>query len=85
MYDNIILNKKIKGVEMKFNAKRFIKDIGGVKVVAEALNKPRTAPYRMINTRYMTSWHFEKLKDVNPDVCIDDYFEDDHGKRKRKV
>ena len=78
MYDNINLTKKIKGVEMKFNAKRFIKDIGGVKVVAEALNKPRTAPYRMINTRYMRSWHFENIIDVNHDVFIFDYFEDDH-------
>ena len=86
MYDNMKSTIILTGVEMKFNSKKFIEDAGGVRKIAEVLRKPRTAPYRMINTRYMTSWHFEKIKEVNPDICIDDYFEDDtNAKRKRKV
>lgn len=62
---------------MKFNAKKFINDCGGVNEVASRLSKSRTAPYRMMTTRYMTTWHFETLLDANPSVNINDYFEQD--------
>jgi len=63
---------------MKFNAKKFISDCGGVNEVARQLGKSRTAPYRMMSTRYMTTWHFETLKNSNPTLNIDDYFESEN-------
>ena len=62
----------------KFNAKRFISDCGGPNEVEKLLGKPRTAPYRMMNTRYMTTRHFEEIKNaVKGPLNIDDYFEQD--------
>ena len=61
---------------MQFNAKQLIDDCGGVRAVAEALGKHRTAPYRMMKTRHMTTWQLEILKYQNPDINLDDYFED---------
>ena len=69
---------------MRFNAKKLIDDCGGVREVAELLGKPRTAPYRMMSTRYMTTWHFEELKKANPSLNIDDYFEDNNEPETEK-
>lgn len=60
---------------LKFNAKKFINDCGGVNEVANLLGKSRTAPYRMMSTRYMTTWHFEQIISNKPSIKIDDYFE----------
>jgi|TARA_R100001086_G_C11761117_1_gene238153 predicted DNA-binding transcriptional regulator AlpA len=72
---------------MKFNAKKFIQDCGGVKEVSKLLGKTRTAPYRMISTGYMTTWHFEKIKIKKPNIKIDDYFESElkDGNKKRRI
>lgn len=68
----------------KFNARKFIEDCGGPNQIAHVLGKPRTAPYRMMNTRYMTTIHFEKLKDASNNLKIDDYFEQDGKNDKPK-
>ena len=70
---------------MRFNAKKLIDDCGGVREVAELLGKPRTAPYRMMSTRYMTTWHFEELKKANPSLNIDHYFEDNNEPETERV
>ena len=66
---------------MQFNAKQLIDDCGGVRAVAEALGKHRTAPYRMMKTRHMTTWQLEILKYQNPDINLDDYFEETNDSR----
>ena len=68
---------------MHFNAKKLIEDFGGVRKVAEVLGKYRTAPYRMMQTRYMTTWHFEQLKKAQPSINLDNYFEDKHNDDKK--
>ena len=70
---------------MRFNAKQFIHDCGGVRVVAEALGKHRTAPYRMMKTRHMTTWQLEILKNQNPDIDLNQYFEDDNDNRETQT
>lgn len=60
----------------RFNVKRFIADCGGVRVVAEKLEKTRTAPYRMINKRLMNTQQIERLLDHHPDINLHAYFED---------
>lgn len=60
---------------MRFNAKGLIDDCGGVRVVAEALGKHRTAPYRMMKTRHMTTWQLEVLKHRYPNLDLNKYFE----------
>ena len=64
-------------------AKKLIEDFGGVRKVAEVLGKSRTAPYRMMQTRYMTTWHFEQLKKAQPSINLDNYFEDKHNDDKK--
>ena len=68
---------------MQFNAKKFIEDFGGVRKVAEVLGKSRTAPYRMMQTRYMTTWHFEQLKQADPSINLDNYFKDNNNDDKK--
>ena len=68
---------------MQFNAKKLIEDFGGVRKVAEVLGKSRTAPYRMMQTRYMTTWHFEQLKQADPSINLDNYFKDNNNDDKK--
>jgi len=70
---------------MRFNAKKFIADCGGVRKVAKILDKSRTAPYRMMQTGYMTSWHFEKIKSAVPNINIDNYFEGKNDRLKKRT
>jgi len=53
-----------------FNAKKLIDDCGGVRAVAEQLGKARTAPYRMIRTRFMTTHQLETLMQNNPTINL---------------
>lgn len=69
---------------MQFNAKKLIEDFGGVRKVAEVLGKSRTAPYRMMQTRYMTTWHFEQLKQADPSINLDNYFKDNNNDDNKK-
>ena len=69
---------------MHFNAKKLIEDFGGVRKVAEVLGKSRTAPYRMMQTRYMTTWHFEQLKQADPSINLDNYFKDNNNDDNKK-
>tara|TARA_B100000745_G_C19951203_1_gene321115 strand:+ start:240 stop:512 length:273 start_codon:yes stop_codon:yes gene_type:complete len=72
-----VKEKGTKKMTWKFNAKKFINDCGGPNQIAHMLEKSRTAPYRMMNTRYMTTLHFEQLKNASIHLKIDDYFEQD--------
>jgi len=60
----------------KFNVARLVKDMGGASAVANLLGTPRTAPYRWIRHRYVSSRMLEALKWHHPDLKIDEYFED---------
>jgi hypothetical protein len=68
---------------VKFNAERLIDDCGGVCVVAAALGKTRTAPYRMIRTGYMSTHTLAELKNKFPNLNINEYFEADTDDAER--
>jgi len=59
-----------------FNVARLVADMGGASAVASMLGTPRTAPYRWIRHRYVSSRMLEALKWHNPQLKIDDYFEE---------
>lgn len=50
--------------------------MGGASAVAALLGTPRTAPYRWIRHRYISSRMLEELKWHHPNLNFDDYFED---------
>jgi thymidylate synthase ThyX len=68
----------------KFDAKKLIDDCGGPRAVAEQLGKARTAPYRMIRTRFMNTHQLEKLIENNPNLNLNHYFEETTDATKTK-
>ncbi|MEK9747211.1 MAG: hypothetical protein VW443_00400 [Pseudomonadales bacterium] len=63
---------------IRFNAKRLVEDLGGVRTAAAILGKSRTAPYRWISTGYMSTYQLEQIKQVRPEIKFDQYFEEEN-------
>jgi hypothetical protein len=61
---------------LRFNAKRLIEDCGGVAAFAKLLGRTRTTPYRAIRTGYMGTPVLAKVLELNPNMNINDYFEE---------
>jgi DNA invertase Pin-like site-specific DNA recombinase len=62
-----------------FNVRRFIADCGGVRQVASELGKTRTAPYRLIAKRQMSTRQIEQLLAFHPEIDVNTYFEDENA------
>ena len=69
---------------IQLDIERLIEDLGGPAVVAAEIGVPRTAPYRWITGRYLSSRVMEKLVTAWPALRIDDYFEAKGGKSARR-
>ncbi len=62
---------------LTFNAVRFVADCGGVTTVATALGHHRTYPYRSMRTGYFGTPTLARLLEQNPNLNLNNYFEDD--------
>jgi hypothetical protein len=62
-----------------FNVARLVADMGGAATISALIGTPRTAPYRWIRHRYISSRMLEALKFHYPHLNFDDYFEEDYG------
>ncbi len=69
-------------MSVRFDAKRLVDDLGGVRNAAEILGKSRTAPYRWMNTGYMSTFQMEQIKEIRPDINFDDYFENGDARKR---
>ena len=59
---------------MKLNIEKLVDDCGGAAALASALGISRTTPYRWIAQGMMSSRMFERIKEIEPQIKIDDYF-----------
>lgn len=58
----------------RLNIASLIDDLGGASEVAKLCDVVRTAPYGWVKRSYVSSSVLEKLKSANPDLDIDNYF-----------
>jgi hypothetical protein len=63
---------------MKLNIQKLISDLGGASSVAQITGVVRTAPYGWVSRSYVSSHVLEKIKEHDPDLDIDIYFEEKH-------
>lgn len=65
-----------------FNLHRLVVDLGGPTAISKSIGCCRTAVYGWIARGNISSAYLEKLKDVHPNLNINDYFErsEDAGK-----
>lgn len=63
---------------MKLNIQRLIADLGGASNVAKITGVVRTAPYGWVNRQYVSSQILERIKEHNPYLDLNTYFEDEH-------
>tara|TARA_B100002019_G_C21079243_1_gene502940 strand:+ start:231 stop:449 length:219 start_codon:yes stop_codon:yes gene_type:complete len=68
-----------------FNVEKLIHDVGGVNVVAKMTDKTRTQPYRWIKTNTISIDVVGKILAANPDLNLNDYFEERHDRRDETV
>ncbi len=66
---------------MKLNIQKIVDDFGGASAVADIVGTPRTAPYGWIRRHYISSRVFEALKNHNPQMKLDSYFENEKNRR----
>ena len=59
----------------RLNVDRLVQDLGGPRALAASIGKPRTAPYRWMNTQKVSSEVLALIKSVHPHLDLDDYFE----------
>ena len=57
------------------NIRRLIADCGGGPAVAKIAGVCRTAPYGWVRRRYVSSIVLEKIKQANPHLDLNQYFE----------
>lgn len=60
---------------MHFNIQRLLKDLGGAKAVATQIGIGRTIPYRWVKRSFISSKHLSMIKEANPTLDINRYFE----------
>ena len=60
---------------MKFNLKKLVSDLGGARQVAELIGVGRTVPYGWIRRDYIGSTHLLLIKQSNPTLDLNIYFE----------
>tara|TARA_R110002020_G_scaffold304079_1_gene519848 strand:- start:36 stop:308 length:273 start_codon:yes stop_codon:yes gene_type:complete len=70
---------------IEFDVARLVRDFGGAASVAKICSVWRTAPYAWIKRRYISSRNLEKLKNYEPDLELDGYFNDDKNRRSSGV
>lgn len=59
------------------NVARLINDLGGAAKVAAIAGVARTAPYGWIRRRYVSSQVLERIKEAEPHLSLDAYFEEE--------
>lgn len=64
---------------MEFNLKALIADLGGAAEVSRLLGKSRTTTYRYLKQGFMTTRELERIKEMKPDLNINDYFKRSAG------
>jgi hypothetical protein len=66
---------------MHFNIQKLLNDLGGASTVAKQISIGRTVPYGWVRRSFIGSHHLSKIKEANPELDINDYFEleDNHG------
>jgi len=75
-------------VTTRLDIASLIDDLGGASEVAKLCDVVRTAPYGWVRRNYVSSSVLEKLKSANPDLDIDNYFnevDDDQDKTGRST
>ncbi len=68
-----------------FNVEKLINDVGGVNHVAKITSKTRTQPYRWIKTNTISIDVIGRILSANPDLNLNDYFEERHERRDKTV
>ncbi|MBM38622.1 MAG: hypothetical protein CMO97_06065 [Woeseia sp.] len=64
---------------MHFNIQKLLEDLGGASAVAKQVGIGRTIPYGWVKRKFIGSNHLSKIKKANPQLDINDYFEDEYG------
>lgn len=72
-------NPKKPMMHHNFQAHKLVSDLGGVREIASSLGVPRTAPYRWMANRAISSRVLARLKDAYPDLDLNQYFQPDEG------
>lgn len=60
---------------MHFNIQKLLDDLGGASAVAKQVGIGRTVPYGWVRRAFIGSHHLSKIKEANPELDINDYFE----------
>ena len=61
---------------MKFNIARLVAHLGGAAKTAEICGVGRTAPYGWIQRGYISQVMLERVKEHDPELNLDDFFEE---------